>query len=139
EHWALDGEGWAHLAWGPIEADLAGRVHAAEWPDRDTLAAAYRDLRDAVGPAGSVSSERARQALCGPGLAHPRCPEVAGRILRVLEELKLVACEEAAPARTLRVLSSGGTSLERSRAYVAYRQRREEGARCLSDRRPKTS
>ncbi|UJA20219.1 single-stranded-DNA-specific exonuclease RecJ [Thermoleophilia bacterium SCSIO 60948] len=132
----LHGAGWVHRAWGPEEIVLARRICEAEFPDRDSLAGVYRDLRDAAGADGSVSPERARQALCGLGRSHPRTPEVAGRFLRVLAELGLLAIGAPRPDSLvpgLELLSSERTSLDRSEAFVAYRSRSEEGTRCLSE------
>ena len=124
---ALAGRGWAHPAWGPDETVLARRVCESEFPDRESLAAVYRDLRDAAGPDGAIGAERARLALSGLGRSHPRTPEVAGRFMRVLGELGLMRVSPR-----LELLSSERTSLDRSRAFVAYRLQSEEGTRCLT-------
>jgi len=50
-------------------------------------------------------------------------------VLRVLVELELVAVERE--ARLVRVLSTSGTSLERSTAYRAYAKRLQDGLRYL--------
>jgi single-stranded-DNA-specific exonuclease len=133
---ALAGEGYAHLTWGDAELEFALLVHAAEWELRGGLRSVYRGLRWGGGEArGGELIELLRGG--GP---HPRTPEVAGRCLRVLEELDLVAWEPRSGGETmgadraLRVVSSEGTDLERSSAYVAYRARHEEGTRFLSSR-----
>jgi single-stranded-DNA-specific exonuclease len=132
--------GFLHLAWGPAEVELSLRLWDAQWPSRPALAALYRRLAGEAGAGQPVAGQALRAALCGSG-PHQRSPEVAGRELRVLLELGVVSWErsDAEPAplatRALRVVSSGGTELERSRAFRAYRARREEGRRYLSRRR----
>ena len=123
------GPGFLHLAWGPAELSLATRVHEAEWPSRAVLAAVFRALRERS-PGQTISSSEARHALAGPG-PFARGPEAAGRCLRVLEELDLVRVEGDRGDRTLGVVSSEATELERSRAFVAYRGLCEEGTRFL--------
>jgi single-stranded-DNA-specific exonuclease len=126
------GDGYLHQLGGRPETDFALRVHADEWPSRSSLAALYREL----GGSGSVGlgQEAARELLCGGSRAHPLSPEVAARSARVLAELELVRWAGSGPNRVLRVVSSSGTDLERSEAFVAYRDRYEEGRRYLSER-----
>jgi single-stranded-DNA-specific exonuclease len=131
EHLAWAGQGagtgrFLHLAWGEAEIELALRVHAEEWPLRPTLVALYRALSD---PGRDL-----REALQGDA-RHPRSPEVAGRRLRVLEEAGAVRWQQSGAARALRVVSSEAKALERLQAFVAYRDRYEEGRRFLSRRR----
>jgi hypothetical protein len=121
--------GFLHLAWGPAELALATRVHEAEWPSRAVLGAVFRALRE-VAPGESLGSSEARRALAGPG-PFARGPEVAGRCLRVLEELDLVRLEGERRDRVLGVVSSEATELERSGAFVAFRGLCEEGTRFL--------
>ncbi len=54
---------------------------------------------------------------------------LAGRVLRVLSELELIAIER--DSRLVRVISTASTSLERSLAYRAYCERLEDGLRYL--------
>ena len=70
--------------------------------------------------------------LCGAGRAHPRSPEAAARGARVLAELGLIEFAGSGASRSLGVVSSEGTDLERSGAFTAYRARREEGRACLT-------
>jgi len=133
EELAEAGEGWLHRVDGPAEAEFALRVHADEWPSRATLAALYRELA-AAGPAG-IGSEALRALICGGDRAHPRSPEAAARSLRVLVELGVVQWRGTGSNRTVGVVSSSGTDLERSAAFVAYRGRSEEGRRFLNERR----
>jgi single-stranded-DNA-specific exonuclease len=118
--------GFLHLAWGKAEIELALRVHAEEWPLRPTLVALYRALSD---PGRDL-----RDALQGAA-RHPRSPEAAGRRLRVLEEAGAVLWQPSGTARALRVVSSEAKALDRLEAFVAYRDRYEEGRRFLSRRR----
>jgi single-stranded-DNA-specific exonuclease len=130
--------GFLHLAWGEPEIDLALRVLAEEWPSRLALVALYRRLRDAQATDGSpgalLQGRDLREALRGHG-HHPLAPEVAARRLRVLAELGCVRWELPAASRSLRVVSSEAKDLEQSEAFVAYRERGEEGRRFLSRRR----
>ena len=133
--------GFIHLAWGPPEVELAMRVWDAEWPSRPGLAALYRELQGADGHGGkAIPAVRLREVLGGDE-ARPRSPEVVGRGLRVLLELGVAAWEPvpgeagSGTSRALRVVSSKGSDLSRSAAFVAYRERHEEGRQYLSRRR----
>ena len=132
ERLAHRGEGWVHRLDGRAEAEFALRVHADEWPSRSSLAALYRELAGAGAP---LTAARARELLCGERRAHPLSPEVAARAARVLGELELLRWHGDGPERTLGVVSSSGTDLERSEAFRAYRDRLEEGRQFLSERR----
>ncbi len=126
------GEGYVHRFTDDADLDFALRVHADEWPSRSSLADLYR----ALGARGEgLDPPTARAVLCGERRAHPRSPEVAARAARVLAELDLLGWDGSGPNRVLRVVSSSGTDLEGSEAYVAYRDRYEEGRRYLSERR----
>jgi single-stranded-DNA-specific exonuclease len=121
---------YLHVTWGGAETAFARRVHDWDWDLRPALAELYRAL-DEGGPAGG---ERLAEMLEGPG-RHPRTPEHAGRCVRVLEELGLVEWSESAADPALRVVSSEGTELDRSSAFVAYERRCEEGRQFLSRQR----
>jgi single-stranded-DNA-specific exonuclease len=127
------GEGYLHRLGDGSNAEFALRVHADEWPSRSSLAALYRAL--GARGSGGFEATAARAALCGEGRAHPHSAEVAARSARVLAELELLHWEGSGPNRVLSVVSSSGTDLERSDAFVAYRDRYEEGRRYLSERR----
>ena len=129
------GRGYLHRLDGPREAEFALRVHADEWPSRASLAGLYRALRAAAAQTGTIAAPRARAVLCGEARSHPLSPEAAARSARVLGELALVRRAGSGDARALGVVSSEGTDLERSAAFVAYRDRSEEGRRYLSKRR----
>jgi single-stranded-DNA-specific exonuclease len=131
--------GFLHLAWGEAEIELALRVHHLDWPLRPSLAALYRTLRDAGdedAPDGGLAlgGARLREALEGGGHLR-RSAEVAGRCLRVLEELGAVRWQGSGPERGLGVVSSEGKDLDQLDAFVAYRARYEEGRQFLSQRR----
>ncbi len=83
-----------------------------------------------------IGPERLRAVLRGSGQL-PRSPEVAARSLRVLLELGVVAWQgdHSADASGSIVLSSEGSDLSRSKAFSAYRERREEGLKYLRRRR----
>jgi cytidylate kinase len=53
----------------------------------------------------------------------------------VLEELGAVRWQASGTTRAVRVVSSEEKDLERSQAFVAYRDRYQEGRRFLSRRR----
>jgi single-stranded-DNA-specific exonuclease len=122
--------GYLHRAWGEAEWRFAARLLGEQLPQRDTLAAAFRDLRDA----GEASGEQLCQALLGSG-PHPRSPESAARCFRVLSELGLVQGSPAGGSGVVGVVSSGGTDLERSAAFRAYGARYQEAQRFLEGQR----
>jgi single-stranded-DNA-specific exonuclease len=120
------GPGYLHLTWGEGELELGFRVLAEEWPLRPALVELYRALR-APGPS-------LRDLLQGTG-RYPRSPEVAGRRVRVLEELGYVRWHASSTKRALRAVSSEQKDLERSGAFAAFSARFQEGRRFLSRRR----
>jgi single-stranded-DNA-specific exonuclease len=132
---AARGEGYVHAVWGESESEFAFLVHANEWELRGAMGTVYTALRSSGGAAGG----QALIDLLAGGGAHRRTPELAGRCVRVLEELDLARWELEGGERSLRVVSSKSTQLERSRAYVAYRARHEEGRTFLSRQRPRAA
>jgi hypothetical protein len=110
------------------------RVHELDWPRRAALAGFYRELRETCFDGASLEGDALAVALGGEG-RYPRSAAQAARRCRVLAELGLLAWEGKDIARSLRVVSSEATDLERSVAYRAYRARFEEGKRFLSRRR----
>jgi single-stranded-DNA-specific exonuclease len=133
------GAGFLHLAWGSPEVELSLRVWESQWPSRPALAALYRELRDDAAGGGPIRLPRLTELLRGAA-DRPRSPEVAARALRVLLELGVAAWtpedgEGPLTDRALGVVSSEGTDLTRSAAFVAYRERHEEGRRYLTGRR----
>ena len=126
------GDGYLHRFDEGTDVEFSLRVHADEWPSRSSLADLYRTM----GARGAGLDRRAaRGVLCGEARAHPHSPEVAARATRVLAELGLVRWDGSGTNRTLGVVSSSGTDLEGSEAFIAYRDRYEEGRRYLSERR----
>ena len=128
----VPGRGFAHLAWGAEEAEFALAVARHTLEVRDELKALYRDLkREPV-----LEGERLEAVLRGGG-AHPRSPELAGRLVRVLSELGLAQVEGVAASPRLRLADHPPrTELERSPAYVAYRRRLEQAEKYLGKEAP---
>ncbi len=122
--------GYVHRVWGAAELDFAQAALAAEAPSRETVAGAFKRLREA----GECGGEELRMALAGDG-PHPLAPETAARCVRVLRELDLVAGDAAAGDGRLGVVSSKGTDLERSAAFRAYRESHAEATRFLESRK----
>jgi single-stranded-DNA-specific exonuclease len=120
------GDGWAHLAWGDPELRFAQQITEREYGLRAPLAALYRALRDR----GGAEGEELEAVLRGEP-SRPRSPALAGRLLRVLVELRLVSLDRDRPAVT--VPAAERTALERSPAFRAYEQRREDALRFLSE------
>lgn len=122
---APPGGGFAHLAWGEAELGFSRKIHEMELDLRAPLVALYRDIRARERAAG----EELEALLRGEG-PHGRPAVLAGRLVRVLEELGLVSLDRDRPALAIR--PSARTSLERSEAFRAYRTRRENGLAFLS-------
>jgi len=122
--------GYLHVAWGEAEWRFSLAMLGEQLAQRDTLIAAFRDLREA----GEASGEELRAALVGGG-AQPRSPETAARCFRVLSELDLVRGDPAVGEGVVGVVSSEETELERSAAFRAYSARHEEARRYLEARR----
>ena len=130
EQLAMAGEGYVHLAWGEAEHRFACAMLAEQLARRETLIAAFRDLRDA----GEAGGEELLAALRGSG-RFPRSPVTAARCLRVLGELELVQGTADGGGGRVGVVSSEGTELERSPAYRAYGARHQEALRYLERRK----
>ena len=126
------GEGFTHLAWGPAELRFAHRIHELEYGLRAPLADLYRALR----ARGRAEGEELEAVLRGDPRT-PRSPWLAGRLLRVLEELRLVSLDRDSPA--LEAVARPRTELERSAAFRAYRQRHEDGHRYLTSPRARAA
>jgi len=121
---------YLHRAWGEAEWSFANSVAAEQLARRETLIAAYRDLRDA----GSAAGEELREALRGSGSV-PRRAETAARCFRVLTELGLVEGAPRGGGGEVGVVSSEGTDLERSAAFRAYGARYQEAKLFLEGQR----
>jgi hypothetical protein len=115
----------AHLGYGPPELRFARSAHEHEYGQRELLATLYRGLRDRAGAAGGEL-----EALLRGDAERPRSAAAAGRGLRVLAELGLVAVDRA--DRSVAVPAAGRTELERSTAFRAYERRYEDGVGWLS-------
>jgi single-stranded-DNA-specific exonuclease len=123
--------GFLHLLWTDAEVDFASKALAEQWPSRDTVAVAFRALREQ----GECSGEELRQALAETG-KYPLCPEACARRFRVLSELGLLQGAPASGAGTVRVVSSEGTDLQRSVAFRAYSDRLSEAQQYLARPKP---
>jgi single-stranded-DNA-specific exonuclease len=127
---AAVGGSYLHRAWGEAEWRFALACLDVQLVRRPTLAAAFRDLREA----GDAAGEGLREALVGVG-SQPRSAETAARCFRVLAELDLVRGEPGMGAGSVRVVSSEGTDLERSASFRAYGARHEEARQYLEAHR----
>ena len=124
---ALPGEGFVHMAWGAPEVDFARAVTRASLDLRPSLIGLYRALRERP-----VAGADLEGVLRGDGV-HPRSPELAARLVRVLRELGLVAYErDGAGHPACRVLDAPRTALEKSAAYRAYAARLADAERRLA-------
>jgi len=127
----LPGPGWTHLAWGGAEQDLARRVLAWELDLRAPLTEVFRALRSAGASSRPVEGEALAAILRGSSRP-PRSGAVAGRLLRVLAELELIALDASAPAVSV-PSRSGRAELERSPAFRAYTRRLADGLAYLAE------
>jgi hypothetical protein len=118
---------YLHSAWGEQERGFALRVLDHELGMGRPLRDMFRSLHGAESAEGSELKE----ALAGDG-DHSRGPELAARCVRVLDELELIVWDRRSRERSLRVVSSGHTNLQRSAAFRAYSARLEEGKRYLA-------
>lgn len=124
-HAHVAGRGWLHAAWGEPERELALAVHRWEYDLEAPARELYRELRAAE----TASGETLRALLAGTA-DPPRTAALAGRLVRVLVELRLV---ELVEGPILRVTDPPQrTELERSEAFRAYRDRLEDGTRFLT-------
>jgi single-stranded-DNA-specific exonuclease len=111
------GSGFAHLAWGAAEIEFALTVARRSLDMRTELVALYKQLR--AGGAGGAAGERLEEVLRG-SRSHPRSVPDAARLVRVLDEVGLVALE---PGPSLRLLDARRTELERSPTYMKALER----------------
>ncbi len=118
--------GYLHRVWGEAEWRFAARLLDEQLPQRPTLIAAFRDLRDAA----PTSGEELREALVGSG-PRPRSAESAARCFRVLDELGLVQGRPAGGSGEVGVVSSEGTDLKHSASFRAYGARYQEARQFL--------
>jgi len=125
------GEGWAHLAWGKQELDLALRVLEFEHALRAPLIMVYRALRAAGRSAGSPC-----EALLRGEAARPNTATLAGRLLRLLCELELATLSH--PLELEVCASPQRKALESAPAYRCYAHRLDEGRQWLTKAAPAT-
>ena len=121
--------GYFHAVWGPPELEHSARVLGEEWQPRRALAEIYRAAR-----ADELAGEGLRRALAGDG-RYARAAEIAARCVLVLGELGLAELGGTAAVRTLRVVSSERTELERSSAWRRFANAHEERLRFLRDQK----
>jgi single-stranded-DNA-specific exonuclease len=121
----LPGAGMVHLAWGAPETRFALAIAERDLDLRPALAALYRALRDGRG----ADARSLEAALRGPGPVS-RPAALAGRLLRVLDELGLVDVDVA--AFTARLCPAAPTQLERSATFRQATARLAEARRRLS-------
>ena len=114
------------MAWGEPELGFAQRIHHWDFALREPLAAVYRAIR----AAGGVGGEACEAMLRGEG-PQPRSAALAGRLVRVLAELDLVALNRNGPVLPVAEVSER-TALERSAAFRAYQRRLEDGLQFLT-------
>ena len=124
------GDGFLHRLWTEAECEFAAKALAEQWPSRETVAVAFRALREL----GEASGADLRRALAGDG-SYPLCPEACARRFRALSELGLLQGSPEGGAGVVRVVSSERTDLQRSAAFRAYSERLSEAQRYLA--RPK--
>jgi single-stranded-DNA-specific exonuclease len=80
---------------------------------------------------GAAAGEACEAVLRGEG-TQPRSAAVAGRLVRVLTELRLAVLDRAGLGLDL-VAAPARTRLERSAAFNAYGRRLEDGKRFLTN------
>jgi single-stranded-DNA-specific exonuclease len=128
---AGEGNAFLHLGYGPGEIEFAGRVHDHEHALRPHMEAIYRGLARLDGPGADVP----RHLLEGDG-RHPRSASVAGRCLRVLEELSLASLDRSSGTLKCTITNGGRADLGRSQAFRTCAQAAEEGHRFLETLTP---
>jgi len=121
---------FTHLAWGEPELGFAQDVLTRTHDLRPPLAKLFRALRDA----GPVAGD----ALGALLLADGRSPRLAGRLLRVLDELEL-ADVDAVDRRVAVRAGAQRTELDRSATYRAGAARLAEGSAWLSRSLPRAA
>jgi single-stranded-DNA-specific exonuclease len=123
---ALPGAGWTHLAWGEPERRFAVRVIEYEAALRHGVAELYRALREL----GRAQNAELPASLRGTR-AYPRSARHAGRLLRILSELGLVAVDRE--RRAVTVPPARRTDLARSEAFRSYTRSYGRALRCLGE------
>jgi single-stranded-DNA-specific exonuclease len=106
-----------YLAWGAAELRFAAHIHEREYGLRSSLTGCYRALRDRGGVGGRELETVLREEAASP--------EQAGRLLRILTEVGLVALDRE--RTSVAVTERGRVSLEQSAAYLHYEGLRQDG------------
>ena len=120
------GPGFVHRAWAAA-GELPALSWAERWQPRAALAEIYRGLVN-----GPLQGAELGQVLAAESEgAKRRAPQIAARCVRVLGELGIAQLTGEPSARTLGVLSSERTELERSEAWRAFTARYEVGLEFL--------
>ncbi|MGH2980049.1 MAG: hypothetical protein ACRDLQ_10510, partial [Solirubrobacterales bacterium] len=122
-----------HLGFGAAEVEFAARVLDHEHALRPHLEAVYR----ALAALGANGAEVSRELLEGEG-RHPRSAVVAGRCLRVLDELSLASFDRASGTLRCRITNGGRADLGRSQVFRECASAAEEGHRFLETLTPAT-
>lgn len=110
------GEGLFHPVYGDAEFEFAEKAVS----HRFDLTAGLRDLFRKLRDADQIRGELLRSLLAGAPES-PRSPEVAARMVRILQEVNLIQSEGLGDARTLGVVSSEKVELEDSPVFVRSR------------------
>ena len=121
---------FTHLAWGEPELRFAEHVLTATHDLRPPLAALFRALRDA----GPLAADGLEPVLLGEG----RSPALAGRLLRVLDELGLADIDAGSRSVAVRA-GAPRTDVERSATYRRSAARLAEGATWLNRSLPRAA
>jgi hypothetical protein len=127
------GPGFLHLGFGAAEVEFARRVLDHEHGLRPHLKEIYR----ALAAQWPDRAELTRTVLEGDG-RHPRSAAVAGRCLRVLDELSLASFDRSSGTLRFTITNGGRADLERSQAFRACAAAAEEGHRFLETLTPAT-
>ncbi|HTU14167.1 MAG TPA: single-stranded-DNA-specific exonuclease RecJ [Solirubrobacterales bacterium] len=128
------GKGLLHAVQGAAEIEFAEKAVA----HRFDLTAQLRDLFLKLRDADQVRGELLRSLLSGPSET-PRSPELAARMVRILQEVDLVQSEGRGDARTLGVVSSEKVELEDSPVFVRSRTLCKEHLEFLKQSKRSTS
>jgi hypothetical protein len=136
---AVGESGYLHELWSEAEHEFALGALDESLASRTVVAAVFRSvfrsLRTACaatsGTTGGISGSALRTALSGSG-ARPLAAEASARAFRVLGELELARGAPNRGVGLVGVVSSGGTELERSPAFRAYRERHLEAQQFLA-------
>jgi single-stranded-DNA-specific exonuclease len=125
------GLGWTHLAWGTPELAFAQHIHEWELALREPLAALYRALRACSGARGEAC-----EVLLRGDAPQPRTACLAGRLVRVLTELRLAVLDREEKWGLEIVDTRVKVDLRSSPAFRVYEQRLGDGRTYLTTTTP---